>query len=59
MQSLGRFEVVDNMDFVVMEGREVVGNLHFVVVEGKEVVDIANLEDNWRHYFWVIVLIHL
>jgi len=59
MQSLGCFEVVRNMHFVVVEGKEVVGNMHFVVVEGKEVVGIANLEDNWEHYYRVVIVIHL
>jgi len=47
MQSLGRFKVVGNMHFVVVEDK--VGNMHFVVVEGKEVVGTANLGDNWEH----------
>ena len=46
-QSLGRFEVVENMHFVVVENK--VGNMHFVVIEGKEVVGTANLGDNWEH----------
>jgi len=40
-QSLGRFEVVKNMHFVVVEDKA--GNMHFVVVEGKEVVGTVNL----------------
>jgi len=59
IQSLGRFEVVGNMHFVVMEGKKVVGNTLFVVVEGKEVVGIVNLEDNWEHYSRVVIVIHL
>ena len=43
-ESLGRFEVVENMHFVVVE--DTVGNIHFIVVEGKEVVGTANSEDN-------------
>ena len=46
-QSLGRFEVVGNMYFVLVEDK--VGNMHFVMLEGKEVVGTANLEDNWEH----------
>jgi len=58
MQSLGRFEVVNNMHFVVVKGKEVVSNMHFVVVEGTKVVGIANL-DNWEHYSQIIFVIHL
>ena len=44
MQSLVRFEVV--------------GNMHFVMVEGKEVVGIANLGDNWEHYYRIVVVMN-
>jgi len=43
-QILGRFEVVENKHFVVVEDK--VGNMHFVVVEGKEVVGTINLRDS-------------
>ena len=43
-QSLGCFEVVENMYFVVVE--DTVDNMHFVVIEGKEVVGTANSGDN-------------
>ena len=43
-QSLGRFEVVENMHFVVVEDTE--DNMHFVMVEGKKVVDTANSGEN-------------
>ena len=58
MQSLVRFEVVGNMHFVVVESKEGVGNMHFIVVEGKEVVDIANLGDNWEHYYWIVAVVN-
>jgi len=43
-QSLGRFEVVENMHFVVVE--DMMGNMHCVVVEGEEVGGTANSGDN-------------
>ena len=43
-ESLGHFEVVKNMHFVVVE--DMVGNMHCVMVEGKEVVGTANSGDN-------------
>ena len=46
-ESLGCFEVVENMHFVVVE--DMVGNMHCVVVEGKEVVGTVNSGDNYEH----------
>ena len=43
-KSLDRFEVVENIHFVVVE--DMVGNMHCVVVEGKEVGGTANSGDN-------------
>ena len=58
MQSLVHFEVVDNMHFVVVESKEGVGNMRCVVVEGKEAVGIANLGDNWEHYYWIVAVVN-
>jgi len=43
-ESLGCFEVVENMHFDVVE--DMVGNMHCVVVEGKEVVGTVNSGEN-------------
>jgi len=48
------------MHVVVVEGKGCVGNMHFVVVGlGKDVGGIANLGDNWAHYYQVAVVYHL
>ena len=58
MLGLVHFEVVGNMHFVVVDGKEGVGNMHFVVIEGKELVGIASLGDNLKHYYWIVVFVN-